>query len=939
MPLRGPDESPGLERVMASDEGVREREFRRRWYRAHVAGFMADEVAVREAAEARSALRTAAVDALALSEQFARTGDLEAFSAALEDWSTRPGAAPFNGSAGRLLLRQLERRTGDRRELVPLLVEGLRVPADEAAAMARIRDLAMVVERIRKGAHPSPGSVPCLLSSFWALQDGSQWPVQSVSTLAFIEAVTGVQLPSQPAERYLAFRSLVFELDADVGQFERVARWWHASRPVFMDPVLIDRCGYGIRAAETDEEGEGRWLNGRALVAVGGYIADALADDVARAVGQTVKVSKPSLIWVKGYPRPDFWSDWWISDGAVVLRLWANAQGMAIGIRPGGRVRSGFYDEAALVVESNPVPGYELIRSGRSRIGGDRGFAGGLAGEFVYGRWLERPDLAGLDVRKAVLQVAGDLQPLIDKLVALAGGQAPSEGDPLRGPVEEFRRTRYPSSADEQHRADRQLFAELLAGESLALTDIVELRQIWNTGRYGSTGPQSVLNTSFRDADAAEYERMLRSIGFLLWGEGPDDKRIDAVLANPDYQVRGLGESVIMKLLAIAHPKRYVPVFPLPGPKGKLRMLRLLGLAEPMGGTRGELQTQANDLLRQRLDRLFPDDPWGMAQFLYWFDERSRESEIESDADPYDQLADELLIDRSFLDDIVGLLHDKGQVILYGPPGTGKTYLARKLAEVLAPDPTRRSLVQFHPSTSYEDFFEGYRPETAPDGTMTYRLTPGPLSLLAARAAASPGKRHVMIIDEINRANLPKVFGELLFLLEYRNEQVRTLYRPEDAFELPKDLWFIGTMNTADRSISLIDAAMRRRFNFVPFFPNEGPMQGLLDRWLAREAEPAWVGELVAMVNDELIEALGGPHLQLGPSHFMRKAIDESALHRIWRYNIEPFIQDQFFGDATQIEFFAFDRVLDRYRESVGGEMSSPAVESSGLAGRSGEDG
>jgi 5-methylcytosine-specific restriction protein B len=201
---------------------------------------------------------------------------------------------------------------------------------------------------------------------------------------------------------------------------------------------------------------------------------------------------------------------------------------------------------------------------------------------------------------------------------------------------------------------------------------------------------------------------------------------------------------------------------------------------------------------------------------------------------------------------------------------------------------------------------------------MTYRLTAGPLALLATQALASPGKRHVMIIDEINRANLPKVLGELLFLLEYRDEQVRTLYRPDDAFELPKDLWFIGTMNTADRSIALVDAALRRRFHFVPFFPDHGPMAGLLERWLAARAEPAWVGDVVAMVNDELTEALGGPHLQLGPRHFMKPGIDEAVLRRIWQYNIEPFIEDQFFGDPTQIERFRFAAVLERYRDQAG---------------------
>src|SRR5699024_8927024 len=104
--------------------------------------------------------------------------------------------------------------------------------------------------------------------------------------------------------------------------------------------------------------------------------------------------------------------------------------------------------------------------------------------------------------------------------------------------------------------------------------------------------------------------------------------------------------------------------------------------------------------------------------------------------------------------------------------------------------------------------------------------------------------------------------------------------------------------------IALIDAAMRRRFHFVPFFPEHGAMKDLLDRWLARNGEPAWIGRLVSQVNAELAEALGGPDLQLGASHFMQTGLDVAALERIWRYDIEPFIEDQFFGDADRIEFF-----------------------------------
>ncbi|MXZ53312.1 MAG: AAA domain-containing protein, partial [Acidimicrobiaceae bacterium] len=286
------------------------------------------------------------------------------------------------------------------------------------------------------------------------------------------------------------------------------------------------------------------------------------------------------------------------------------------------------------------------------------------------------------------------------------------------------------------------------------------------------------------------------------------------------------------------------------------------------------------------------------------------------------KLADELLVDVDFLKDIVSLLEDKGQVILYGPPGTGKTYLARALAEVLAPEESRRTLVQFHPSTSYEDFFEGYRPAGTDGGAVQYKLTQGPLARMADQADDAPEDRHVMIIDEINRGNLPRVLGELLFLLEYRNESVQPLYRPDEPFSLPENLWFIGTMNTADRSIALVDAALRRRFHFLPFFPDSGPMAGLLDRWLKRQDEPSWVGSLVDAVNDEFKTELGGSHLLLGPSHFMKRygsSPDEQREHlrRIWEYNIEPFIEDQFFGDPEQINRFRFDSIVSRHRAII----------------------
>ena len=130
---------------------------------------------------------------------------------------------------------------------------------------------------------------------------------------------------------------------------------------------------------------------------------------------------------------------------------------------------------------------------------------------------------------------------------------------------------------------------------------------------------------------------------------------------------------------------------------------------------------------------------------------------------------------------MVDLLNRRRQLVVYGPPGTGKTYVAKKLAERLAgsQDPSRVRLVQFHPSYAYEDFFEGFRP-VENDGDAHFALQDGPLKLMAAEAAKAENqdKPYVLIIDELNRANLAKVFGELYFLLEYREETVRLQYRP-----------------------------------------------------------------------------------------------------------------------------------------------------------------
>ena len=318
-----------------------------------------------------------------------------------------------------------------------------------------------------------------------------------------------------------------------------------------------------------------------------------------------------------------------------------------------------------------------------------------------------------------------------------------------------------------------------------------------------------------------------------------------------------------MKLLAVCHPDRVLPAFPFTGDHGKARMLKELGLSvPPLSTSAGQRQIESNDALRQLTEPLFPGDAWAQGQFLYWLLDSDTQPETPAAelVDPLVEAAEDLLLDRAFLDDIKDLLQETKQVIFYGPPGTGKTFVAQRLAEALAGDPARTMLVQFHPSTSYEDFFEGFRPLPAADGGIAYALHDGPLRIMAAAAESDPSHTYVLVIDEINRAQLQKVLGELFFLLEYRDRQVRPLYRPDEPFSLPANLWLIGTMNTADRSIALVDAALRRRFQFVPFALDEradNPIAGLLRRWLRANSEPEWVADLVDQVNQELMTSLG----------------------------------------------------------------------------------
>lgn len=264
------------------------------------------------------------------------------------------------------------------------------------------------------------------------------------------------------------------------------------------------------------------------------------------------------------------------------------------------------------------------------------------------------------------------------------------------------------------------------------------------------------------------------------------------------------------------------------------------------------------------------------------------------------EFADRIHVGLDWLQDCVELLRVRRQIIFYGPPGTGKTYIARQLAWHVT-DKANVKLVQFHPAYSYEDFFEGFRPQGAAGGQIGFSLRAGPLRSLVDKAAENPGAAFVLIIDEINRGNLPKIFGELYFLLEYRDQAIDLMYSSDSAepFSLPRNIFVIGTMNTADRSIALVDGALRRRFAFLPLHPSEEPTLGMLRRWLLSRGHESVLADLHEELNSRIADA----DFKIGPSYFMRDRIAGDpagkAVELMWRTDILPLLEEHHFGDRN----------------------------------------
>ncbi|WP_461256454.1 AAA family ATPase [Treponema sp. R80B11-R83G3] len=280
------------------------------------------------------------------------------------------------------------------------------------------------------------------------------------------------------------------------------------------------------------------------------------------------------------------------------------------------------------------------------------------------------------------------------------------------------------------------------------------------------------------------------------------------------------------------------------------------------------------------------------------------------DDERYDVYTKQDFLSKVFLseeeyDSLAALLEHKKNIILQGAPGVGKTFMVKRLAYSILgrEDDNRVKIVQFHQNYSYEDFIMGYKPDET-----GFRLQTGIFYEFCRQAENNPDDNFYFIIDEINRGNLSKIFGELLMTIEkdYRGKKITMAYNGLH-FSVPKNLYIIGMMNTADRSLAIIDYALRRRFSFFdmrPAFENDNFKS--YQKSLNNKAFDDLI-ELIRELNRDIEkDASLGKGFCIGHSYFCgQKICTDGWLSEVIEYDLIPMLNEYWFDDEAKAQSWA----------------------------------